>query len=81
MAPIITALIPILVPIIVSQLKKLQMPTWLIPVMALILGAATDVTAQLASGAPVLAMTPVDGGLLGLAGVGLREIFHQIFKK
>ncbi len=81
MAPIITALIPVLVPIVVSQIKKMKMPTWLIPILGLLLGAATEVTAQLATGAPVMAMTPVDGGVLGLAGVGLREVFDQIRKR
>ncbi len=81
MSPIVTVLIPVLVPMIVSQLKKLPMPTWVIPIMSMILGAATEVTAQLAGGAPITASMPVDGGVLGLAGVGIREVFDQIRKR
>ncbi len=81
MAPIVTVLIPVVIPMIVSQLKRLNMPKWLIPVMSMVLGAATEVTAQLAGGAPMTASMPVDGGVLGLAGVGIREVFDQIRKR
>lgn len=81
MAPIVTALIPILVPMVVSQIKKFNMPKWLIPVLSMLLGAATEVTAQLAGGVSVTTAAPIDGGMLGLAGVGIREIYNQITKK
>lgn len=80
MAPIITALIPVLVPMLVSQLKKIDFPKWLLPVMGMVLGAATEVTTQIAGGTAIMSTTPVDGGLLGLAGVGVREVFDQIKK-
>ena len=82
MTPIITALIPILVPMLVSQIKKMNIPTWILPIVSLILGASTEVANQLVAGGigSIAIESPVAGGMLGLAGVGVREMLDQIKK-
>ena len=82
MTPIITALIPILVPMLVSQIKKMNIPTWILPIVSLILGASTEVTNQLVLGGigSITIDSPIAGGMLGLAGVGVREMIDQIKK-
>ena len=76
---LITYLTPMLVPLVLAGAKKAiaSLPSWLIPILAPILGAVLDVlNAQLTgfSGGGML------GAILGAAGVGLREIIDQIKK-
>ena len=76
---LITYLTPMLVPLVLAAAKKGigALPSWLIPILAPILGAVLDVVnAQLTgfSGGGML------GAILGAAGVGLREIIDQLKK-
>jgi len=64
------ALIPLAVPVLVAQIKH-RLPTWAIPVIAIVCG----VLLQLVAAIPVdVDINPLLGVLLGLAGVGLREV-------
>lgn len=69
----------IVVPLVVSGLRLLipNLPKWLLPIGAAILGVGADLLTQFAAGAS-LGMIP--GALLGLAGVGIREIVDQLKK-
>lgn len=80
MVNVITMLIPILVPMVVSQVKKLDMPTWLLPIVSVLLGGATEVVNQAIGGAGVSIAPAESGAMLGLAGVGVREVFDQLRK-
>ena len=70
-------LIAVAVPAIIAGLKSWipKMPTWMLPVLAPILGAALDLVMQL-SGSPTSGV--VNSALLGSAGVGLRELQDQL---
>jgi hypothetical protein len=73
-APIIVAAVPL----VVRYAKKLVGgTTWLIPIIASALGVAADTIAAYAFNVPV---TPMVGAILGLAGVGLREVVHELTK-
>lgn len=72
-------LIPVLVPLLIAVGKLLvpRIPSWLLPIVAPILGGIVDAIGAFASGGAtntVLAMA------LGSAGVGLREIVDQMKK-
>jgi len=71
--PVLVALIPILVNFIKKALPASM--TWLIPILAMILGPIADLIAQKALGVGV---GPVAAAALGLAGVGLREVVNQL---
>ncbi len=66
-------LTPVLVPLIITGIKKWKpgMPTWLIPMLAPVLGALIDILNGLIIDGHHNILV---GALLGLAGVGVREI-------
>jgi hypothetical protein len=72
-------LIAVLVPIIIAAFKNLlpKVPSWALPLLAPILGAAGDAVLALLAGVPV---TGWQGALAGLAGVGVREVVDQAKK-
>ena len=75
-----TLFVPIviaLVPIIVALLKRFIPPSqaWLYPLLATGLGALLDTVSQYATGT---SLGPRWGAVLGLAGVGLREVVDQL---
>lgn len=78
---IATTLIPILVPILLAALKAAlpNMPKWLIPILAPVVGAASATAA--AHGLDDASVSTIDpavfGAILGSAGVGVREIVDQ----
>jgi hypothetical protein len=76
---IVAFLTPILVPLLISGVKKLipKLPVWSLPVMAPFLGAAFDVIMHFATGS---GMNVWAAAGLGLAGVGVREIKDQLMK-
>lgn len=82
-------LVPIVIPIIIAVLKKLadnlgnvNIPKLLIPVAAALIGAAITMLEGLVTGGGITpSVSTVSGGaLLGLSGVGIREVWDQ-FKK
>ena len=76
---IITAITPIIVPIVVSLFKGFipKIPKWLLPITAVLLGVGADYINEIISGASLGAYW---GAALGAAGVGIREIFDQVKK-
>lgn len=74
-APVVVALIPILV----NYIKKLipERLTWVIPMLAMVLGPIADFVSQKAFGVGV---GPVTSVALGLAGIGLRELVSNLMK-
>jgi hypothetical protein len=70
-------LLPILVPLVLSQAKKLlgDKYNYLIPISAPVLAAVADWVQSLASGS---SLGPTQAALLGAVGVCLREIIDQI---
>ena len=66
------------VPLSIAGLKALtNPPTWLLPVLAPVLGATADlISAYVANTAP----NPVLGAALGGLGVWLREVVDQLKK-
>lgn len=68
---------PIVVPLIIAGMKWLKpnIPTWLLPIVAPVLGGSLDFFTNLAlqnQGNIWMA------ALLGLAGVGVREVIDQL---
>lgn len=74
---IITFATPIIVPIIIAGVKLLKpnIPTWLLPVLAGPLGALVEYINHLSTGSTTNMVVAV---LLGLAGVGVREVVDQL---
>lgn len=74
---IVSWLTPILVPILLLGVKKIlpNIPGWVIPILAPLLGVLTDVVNSMATGHQSNLLL---SALLGLAGVGLREVKDQI---
>ncbi len=70
-------LTPVIVPLVLAGMKKAIpiMPTWLIPVLAPFLGMAVDLLNSLATAHSSSLLT---AALLGLAGVGVREVKDQL---
>lgn len=70
-------IIPVVVPILIAGLKKWipNIPSWILPVLAPLLGALADLIMQAAG---VQTGGAVKGALLGSAGVGLRELQNQV---
>lgn len=66
-------LTPIIVPLIITYVRKMapRIPTWMLPAMAPVLGALIDLINSLIVGGN---HSMIVGALLGLAGVGVREI-------
>lgn len=72
----LTPLLVVLVPLLLSQGKKLLGgKTWLIPLIAPALGVALNFVSALATQSQVGSS---NAAVLGLAGVGLREIIDQL---
>lgn len=68
-------LLPVGTPIVIALIKALapRIPSWCIPILAPSLGAIADLVANQTVGASMIA-----SALLGLSGVGVREIQHQV---
>lgn len=76
-------LTPLVIPIILMLVKVYilpRIPSALIPTLAPILGAASEILNQYTSGNEVGAGTTVVGVILGAAGVCVREILDQVKK-
>jgi len=69
-------LIPLIVPILIGLLKQIwaKVPSRLLPILAPILGALADL---LSGWAGLGSFGPQWGAAMGLAGVGLREVYDQ----
>ena len=74
--PIVAVLVPLIVQIFKTKLMP-NIPTWLIPILALILGPLGELAVAKLSGT---GWTGAAGAVAGLAGVGVRELFNQIGK-
>lgn len=74
---IVSLATPVIVPLIIAGVKKIlpSIPTWLIPVMTPFLGASVDVLNHFATGSSTNLLL---SALLGLAGVGVREVVDQL---
>ena len=70
-------LTPVIVPLVIALAKSWapQIPSWALPLIAPVLGVVIDVINSYASGQ---ANNLVVAALLGLAGVGVREIKDQL---
>lgn len=82
-------LVPIAIPIVIAVLKMLvdnlgniNIPKPLIPVAAALIGAAITMLEGMVTGTGAAAnvATVSSGALLGLSGVGIREIWNQFRK-
>lgn len=80
MVEVITALIPIIVPMLVEQTKRLNLPKWLLPIASVVLGGMTEVVNQAVGGSGMSVSSAESGAMLGLAGVGVREVYDQLKK-
>jgi len=67
-------LIPIFIPVLIAGLKQIlpKLPSWILPILAPILGALSATVSGVTD--------PGTGAVLGLAGVGLREAVDQTKK-
>ena len=76
---LLATLTPVFVPIVILLLKKgiAKLPSWSLPVIAIGLGVLADFLTQLVTGS---SLGPMWGGVLGAAGVGLRELVDQTKK-
>lgn len=77
---IANAITPILAPIIVTLVKLVlsKLPKWLLPILAALSGVGIDFAYGLAT--TTYQSNVFIGALLGLAGVGLREVVDQLNK-
>lgn len=74
---IVTWLTPLVVPLVIIAVKRFgpRLPSWVPPVLAPLLGIAIDqINAMMSTHTP----NPLIAALLGLAGVGVRELKDQI---
>lgn len=76
-ANLVLWLTPIITPLAIAGFKKVlpQLPSWTLPILAPLLGMALDLINHFATGANLNLATAT---LLGLAGVGVREIKDQL---
>jgi hypothetical protein len=74
---ILTYLTPLIVPIVILGVKKVlpSVPSFVLPILAPILGIAIDYVNHFATGAGTNLWASI---ALGAAGVGLREVFDQV---
>lgn len=74
---ILTWLTPLVVPLIIAAKKKFfpSIPSWLLPILAPLLGVLLDVINTYALGHQSNVLL---AALLGLAGVGVREVKDQL---
>lgn len=72
-------LIAVLVPLAVGAFKKIvpDIPKWLLPIMATALGPLFDLGLAAIAGTE---FNGIAGALVGLAGVGVRELKDQLVK-
>lgn len=76
MEAIVSPLIVVGVPLLVALVKKaVGEQTWLLPLIAGLLGVVADFLVALVAHKPP---TPTVGLVLGMAGVGLREAVDQL---
>lgn len=75
----ILGIIPILTPIIVSVIKwgAPKIPTFLLPVLCPLLGAALEIVLHFAGAVSTAGVT---GAILGASGLWLRELIDQLGK-
>lgn len=76
---VITILTPILAPLAVALAKTIsaRLPRWTLPLIAGLIGGLIDICAALLTSHE---FSGANGVLLGLAGVGLRELVDQLRK-
>lgn len=76
----IVVLIPVLTPLVIAVLKKAvaSLPPIALPILAPIIGVLIEAVAQ-AFGVSSVGAT--GGALLGLSGVGVREVVDQVKKR
>jgi hypothetical protein len=76
-ALLVKAAIPIISPLVVAVVKHFFPGIWAVslPVLSAGVGVATDAMTGVATGTEV---SPIEGGALGLAGVGVREVVDQV---
>lgn len=76
----IVVIIPVLTPLIIALLKKAvaSLPPVALPILAPIVGVIIEAVAQ-AFG--VSSVGAAGGALLGLSGVGVREVVDQVKKR
>lgn len=74
---IVNLLTPVIVPIVIAGVKAIKpnIPSWALPVMAGPLGVLIEYINHLATGSATNFLAAV---LLGLAGVGVREVVDQL---
>lgn len=74
---IVTFATPVIVPLLIAGIKALKpkIPTWLFPLLAGPLGALLEYINHLVMGGNMNIAIAV---LLGLAGVGVREVVDQL---
>lgn len=74
---IVNIVTPIIVPLVLAGVKWIlpKIPTWMIPVLAPVLGGLVGIISNAALSAQGNLMVAV---ALGMAGVGLREIIDQL---
>lgn len=74
---IVNLLTPVIVPLVIAGFKMIssKIPTWILPILAPILGALVGVISNAALQANGNLMV---AAALGLAGVGVREIIDQL---
>ena len=79
LSKLITSITMVLVPVLVWAAKKGMafLPSWSLPLIAIVLGGLIDVLNGLATGSSA---GPLWGAILGAAGVGLREVIDQLKK-
>ena len=66
----------ILVPLVVTQIRRVVgTHTWLLPIIAPLVGVVADLVSHYATGVSVGAG---NAAVLGMAGVGLREVVDQL---
>jgi hypothetical protein len=78
-ATLITLATPFVVPVLVAVAKQLPtaLPSWTLPILAVVLGAAIDGINQVVTGQSVGVLS---GAALGAAGIGVREVVDQLSK-
>lgn len=75
-----SVMITILTPSLIAALKLAipKVPSWFLPILAPLLGAIQAIVFNYAG---MFAADPAMGAVLGMAGVGLREVYDQAQKR
>jgi hypothetical protein len=76
-----TALITLVVPIVIEVLKVLapRFPKRWLPILAPIVGALADILAHFSG--LLSESNPAMAALYGMAGAGLYDIYHHVYRK